>query len=74
VKVLPKGAKFNQNYFINGIFPGLYNEKGRISRKEGFPGFSVHMEKTTCPMMTRSLRNLPREPLNELNTYLILQP
>jgi hypothetical protein len=44
----PKGAKFNQDYFVNAIFPGLYNEKRRISRKEDFPAFSVQMDNSMC--------------------------
>jgi hypothetical protein len=40
---LSKGTKFNQGYFIHAIFPGLHNEKTRISRKKGFPVvFSLH--------------------------------
>jgi hypothetical protein len=48
LKLLPNGTKFNQNYFIDAIFPGLYNEKPRISRKDGFPAFSVHMDNSMC--------------------------
>jgi histone-lysine N-methyltransferase SETMAR len=44
LQALPKRAKFNRDYFTDAIFPGLYNEKRRISRKEGFPAFSVHMD------------------------------
>jgi hypothetical protein len=43
-KALPKGTKFNQDYVIHAIFPWLYNEKTRISRKNGFPVFQVHMD------------------------------
>jgi hypothetical protein len=48
LEVLPKDTKFNQNYFIDPIFPGLYNEKTRISRKKGFPAVSVHMDNSMC--------------------------
>jgi histone-lysine N-methyltransferase SETMAR len=48
LEALPKGAKFNQDYFIDAIFPGLYNEKTRISRKKGFPAFSVHIDNSMC--------------------------
>jgi hypothetical protein len=44
LKVLPKGTKLNHNYFTDVIFPGLYNEKRRISCKEGFLAFSVHLD------------------------------
>jgi hypothetical protein len=39
LKPLPKGTKFNQGYFVDAIFAGLYNEKRRISCKAGFPTF-----------------------------------
>jgi histone-lysine N-methyltransferase SETMAR len=47
-EALPKGTKFNQDYFIQYILPGLYREKTRISRKTGFPAFSVHMDNSMC--------------------------
>jgi hypothetical protein len=43
-----KGTKFNQDYFTDAIFPGLDNEKRRISREERFPAFSVHMDNSMC--------------------------
>jgi transposase len=48
LEALPKGTKFNQDYFIDAIFPGLYNEKTRISHKSNFPAFSVHMDNSMC--------------------------
>jgi hypothetical protein len=44
LEVRLKGTKLNQNYFIDAIFPGLYNENRRISHKESFPAFSDHMD------------------------------
>jgi hypothetical protein len=44
LKPLPKGTKFNQGYFVHAIFPGLYNEKRRISRKDAVPAFSAHRD------------------------------
>jgi hypothetical protein len=44
LEVRPKGTKLNPDYFIDVIFPGSYNENRQISRKEGFPAFSVHMD------------------------------
>jgi histone-lysine N-methyltransferase SETMAR len=41
---LPKGTKFNQDYFIDTILPNLYSEKRRIARRKGLPSFSVHMD------------------------------
>jgi hypothetical protein len=45
---LPKGAKFNQDYFINTVLPNLYSEKRRIARRKGPPNFSVHMDNSVC--------------------------
>jgi hypothetical protein len=45
---LPKGTKFNQNYFIDTVLPNLYNEKRRIVRRMGLPDFSVHMDNSVC--------------------------
>jgi hypothetical protein len=67
---LPTGTKFNQDYFIHGIFPGLYNEKRRISRKKGWPGFSVHMGNPMChngnkiseKLAKRSIERAPHPP------------
>jgi histone-lysine N-methyltransferase SETMAR len=48
LEALPKGTKFNQDYFIQCRFPRLYPEKRGISRKTRFPAFSVHMDNSMC--------------------------
>jgi hypothetical protein len=48
LKPLSKGTKFNQGYFVDAIFPGLYNEKRQISRKEAFPAFSADTDNSMC--------------------------
>jgi hypothetical protein len=48
LKTVPKDPKFNHDYFSHAIFPGLNNEKMRISRKESFLAFSVHMDNSKC--------------------------
>jgi hypothetical protein len=45
---LPKGTKFNQDYFIDAVLPNLYSEKRRIMRRKGLPNFSVHMNNSMC--------------------------
>jgi hypothetical protein len=40
----PKGAKFNQDYLITMVRPGLYNEKTRTSKRKGTPNFLVQMD------------------------------
>jgi hypothetical protein len=60
---LPKGTKFNQNYFIAAIFPGLYNEKRRISRKDGFPASSVHMDNSMCHHGNKISEKLAKQSL-----------
>jgi transposase len=45
---LPKGTRFNQDYFIDAVLPNLYREKTRIARHKGRPGFVVHMDHSMC--------------------------
>jgi hypothetical protein len=45
---LPKGTKFNQDYFIDTVLSNLYSEKRRIARRKGLPSFSVHMDNSMC--------------------------
>jgi transposase len=45
---LPKGTKFNQDYFIDTVLPNLYSEKRRIVRRKGLPSFFVHMDNSMC--------------------------
>jgi hypothetical protein len=40
---IPEGTKFNQDYFIDTLFPNLYREKRRIRRHKGLPSFPVHI-------------------------------
>jgi transposase len=44
LNLLPKGTKFNQDYFIDAVLPNLYSEKRRIVSRKGLPSFSVHMD------------------------------
>jgi transposase len=48
LNVLPKGTKFNQDYFIDTALPNLCSEKRRIARRKGLPNFSVHMDNSVC--------------------------
>jgi hypothetical protein len=65
----PKGTKFNQDYFIDAIFPELHNNKTRIS-SEGFPTFSVHIDNSMChnrdkiseKLANRSIERAPHPP------------
>jgi hypothetical protein len=45
---LPKGTKFNQDYFIDTVLPNLYSGKRRITRRKGLPSFPVHMDNLMC--------------------------
>jgi hypothetical protein len=45
---LPKGTKFNQDYFTDTVLPNLYHETRRIARRKGLPSFSVHMDNSVC--------------------------
>jgi hypothetical protein len=39
---LPKGTKFNQDYFIDTVLLNLYSKTKRIARRKGLPSFSPH--------------------------------
>jgi hypothetical protein len=45
---LPKGTKFNQDYFIDPVLPGLDSEKTRIARPKGMSNLSVQMDNSMC--------------------------
>jgi histone-lysine N-methyltransferase SETMAR len=64
---LPKGTKFNQNYFIDTMLHNLHREKRRIARRKGLPSFSVHMNNSKChngANITKKLekRHIARDP------------
>jgi hypothetical protein len=44
LEAVPTGMKFNQDYSIEAVLPGLSNEKRRISPEKGFSVFLVHMD------------------------------
>jgi hypothetical protein len=41
--VLPKGSKFNQQYFIDWVFPDLKTENRNFRRRMPFATFWAHM-------------------------------
>jgi hypothetical protein len=45
---LPKGTKFNQDYFADTVLPNLSSEKRRIARRKYLPSFSVRMDNSMC--------------------------
>jgi transposase len=57
---LPKGTKFNQDYFIGTVFPNLYSEKRRIARRKSLPSFSVHMDNSMCHNGTKITEKLEK--------------
>jgi hypothetical protein len=65
LEALPKGIKFNQDYFIGAMIPELYNEKTRISRKEGFPAFSVHIDNSMCQKVNKISEKLAKRSIEQ---------
>jgi histone-lysine N-methyltransferase SETMAR len=45
---LPKGTKFNRNYFNNTVLQNLSSEKAPIASRKGLSSFSVHNDNSTC--------------------------
>jgi histone-lysine N-methyltransferase SETMAR len=48
LNVLPTGAQFTQEYFINSILPDILDEKQRILRRNRRGDFFVHMDNSLC--------------------------
>jgi ABC-type sulfate transport system permease component len=44
LEAVPKGMKFNQDYFIEAVLLGLSTEKRRVSRGKCISVFSVYMD------------------------------
>jgi hypothetical protein len=67
---LPKGTKFNQDYFIDTVLPNLYSEKRRIARRKDLSSFSVHMNnlkrhngaKITEKLEKKHIARVPHSP------------
>jgi hypothetical protein len=47
--ILPKGSKFNQQYFIDYMFPDLKIESLNFRRRIPLATFWVHMDNSICP-------------------------
>jgi hypothetical protein len=45
---LPKGVKFNQDFFIDPVLPGLVREKRRFARRSPRTEFMVYMDNSAC--------------------------
>jgi hypothetical protein len=73
LKSLLNGTKFNQDYFIDAIFPGLHDEKRRISRKDGFPACSAHTANSMCHNGNKISKKLAKGSIGELQTHFTLQ-
>jgi hypothetical protein len=70
---LPKGTKFNQDYFIDRVLPNLYSEKRRIARRKGLSSFLVYMDNSVCHNGAKITENLRKDTLRELLARLIHQ-
>jgi hypothetical protein len=73
LEALPKGMKFNQDYFIQAVLPGLSNESsefhaGRVSRS-----FQFTWTIQCVAMVTKFRGNLTKEASNELHVHRILE-
>jgi histone-lysine N-methyltransferase SETMAR len=63
---LPKGIKFNQDYFIDTVLPNLYSEKRRIARRKGLPSFSVHMDNSMCHNGANIIEKLEKKHISRV--------
>jgi hypothetical protein len=60
VNPLPKGQKYNQEYFVKDTLPYFRNEKMRLARRKTAINFSGHMENSMCHNAHRVIDELRR--------------
>jgi hypothetical protein len=70
---LPKGTKFNQDYFIDPVASNLYSAKRQIARRKGLPSFSVHTDNSMCHNSAKITKELEKRHIDQLLTHLIHQ-
>jgi hypothetical protein len=70
---LPKGTKFNQDYFIDTVLPNLYSEKRRIARRKGLPSFSFHMNNSMCHNSAKTTEKFDKRHITRVPYHLIHQ-
>jgi hypothetical protein len=71
---LPKGAKLNQDYFLDTILPNPYNEKRRIARGKGLPSFSLHMDNSMCHNGPKITEKLEKRDIARFSPTLFTRP
>jgi hypothetical protein len=62
--VLPKGSKFNQQYFVDDVFPDLKMENLNFRRRRPLATFWVHMDNSMGQTLRQNLIGitLPHQP------------
>jgi transposase len=58
---LLKETKFNQDYFIDAIFPELYSERIGIARRKGESSLAVHMDNSMYHGDAKIIEKLGKE-------------
>jgi hypothetical protein len=66
---LPKGTKFNQDYFIDTVLPNLYSEKRRIARRKGLLSFAVHMDNSMCQNGAKIIEKFEKRHIAHLRFF-----
>jgi hypothetical protein len=58
---LPKGQKYNQDYYVQEVTPELQSERSRFARRNTLVEFPVHMDNSIChngTKVTTALNNV----------------
>jgi hypothetical protein len=71
--VLPKGSKFNQQYFIDYVFPDFKTENLNFRRRMPLATFWVHMDNSMYHNGQKSDQNLTGITLHDCCTHPIRQ-
>jgi hypothetical protein len=64
--VLPKGSKFNEQYFIDYVFPDLKTEDLNFRRRIPLATFWVHMDTSTCHHRSKVVSKFDKHHIAQL--------
>jgi hypothetical protein len=73
LEAVPKGRKFNQDYFLQSVLPVFTSKKRRYCQKNGDSGFFVDMDNATLHNGARVASIMDRKHLLRARIHRILQ-
>jgi hypothetical protein len=71
-KALPKGRKFNQNYFMSLVVPWLTKAQRRFTQKNSGAAFLLHMDISACHIDQRITGQLTSANITRVLAFTLL--